>query len=97
MLTLLNAQERTRDDFAAIFARVDPRFAFVGVTRPKGCRMSIVEAIWEGEDYGIDTDVPNLDVSIATPTQGISEIKYEQSVQEAKIELNQKPVSSGNN
>lgn len=21
-----------------------------GVTRPKGCRMSIIEAVWQGED-----------------------------------------------
>jgi hypothetical protein len=26
------------------------------VTRPAGCRMSIVEAVWEGEDYGGEAD-----------------------------------------
>jgi hypothetical protein len=54
MLTLLNAQERTEEEFRALFEQVDERFRFVGVTRPKGCRMSIVEAVWEGEDFGAD-------------------------------------------
>ncbi len=52
MLTLLNAQERTQGEFRELFERVDPRFRFRGATRPKGCRMSIVEAVWEGEDGG---------------------------------------------
>lgn len=52
MLTLLNAQERTEEEFRRLFARVDERFRFVGVTRAEGCRMSIVEAVWDGEDYG---------------------------------------------
>jgi hypothetical protein len=52
MLTLLNARERSVEDFRELFARVDGRFKFLGETRPEGCRMSIVEAIWEGEDYG---------------------------------------------
>lgn len=54
MLTLLNAQERTEEEFRALFAEVDERFRLVGVTRPKGCRMSIVEAVWEGEDYDVE-------------------------------------------
>jgi hypothetical protein len=52
MLTLLNAQERTKEDFEALFQAANPGYRFVGVTRPKGCRMSIVEAVWEGEDFG---------------------------------------------
>jgi O-methyltransferase domain len=52
MLTLLNAQERTEAEFRELFTKVDERFRFLGVTRPEGCRMSIVEAVWEGEDYG---------------------------------------------
>lgn len=52
MITLLNAQERTKEDFQALFREADPAFRFVGVTRPKRCRMGIIEAIWEGEDYG---------------------------------------------
>ncbi|RDW66666.1 hypothetical protein BP5796_09415 [Coleophoma crateriformis] len=50
MLTLLNAQERTEEEFRRLFAEASPGFVFKGVTRPAGCRMSIVEAVWEGED-----------------------------------------------
>jgi hypothetical protein len=61
MLTLINAQERSEEEFKGVFAEagkgwgVDGQgsgFRFVGVTRPEGCRMSIVEAVWEGEDFG---------------------------------------------
>jgi hypothetical protein len=52
MLTLLNAQERTEEDFRELFAKVDPRFRFLGEKRPEGCRMAILEAVWEGEDFG---------------------------------------------
>ena len=52
MLTLLNAQERTEGEFRELFAKADGRFRFQGVMRPKGCRMSIVEAVWEGDDFG---------------------------------------------
>ena len=53
MLTLLNAQERTAGEFEDMFRRADPQFVFKGVTRPKGCRMSIMEAVWAGEDFGV--------------------------------------------
>jgi len=49
MLTLLNAQDRTKDEFEMLFKKADPRYRFLGATRPKGCRMSIIEAVWEGE------------------------------------------------
>ncbi|KAK3310860.1 S-adenosyl-L-methionine-dependent methyltransferase [Chaetomium strumarium] len=52
MLALLNAQERTEAEFRALFAAADERFVFKGVRRPKGCRMSIVEAVWEPEKVG---------------------------------------------
>lgn len=54
MLALLNAQERTEAEFRELFRLADARFLFVGVTRPRGCRMSIVEAVWapEGVDGG---------------------------------------------
>ncbi len=52
MLSLLNAQDRTKDEFEVLFRHADPRYRFLGVSRPVGCRMSIVEAVWEGEDYG---------------------------------------------
>lgn len=52
MLTLLNARERSAGEFEALFREVGEGFRFLGVTRPEGCRMSIVEAVWEGEDFG---------------------------------------------
>lgn len=52
MLTLLNAQERTEAQFTELFDKADGGFRFLGVTRPKGCKMSIVEAVWGGEDFG---------------------------------------------
>lgn len=50
MLTLLNAQERTASEFETLFQNASPGFRFLGVTRPKGCRMSIIEAVWEGDN-----------------------------------------------
>jgi hypothetical protein len=52
MLTLLNAKERSEGDFRRLFGEVDGRFRFEGVRREEGCRMSVVEAVWEGEDFG---------------------------------------------
>lgn len=52
MLTLLNAQERSEEEFRELFKEADKRFAFKGVKRAEGCRMSVVEAVWEGEDFG---------------------------------------------
>jgi len=52
MLTLLNAQERTEGEFKELFAKVDGGFRFEGAKRVEGCRMSLVEAVWEGEDLG---------------------------------------------
>lgn len=66
MLTLLNAQERSAAEFRALFAAASPGFRFDGVTRPKGCRMSIIEAVWEGEDYGGEMPTP-VDTPLVTP------------------------------
>lgn len=52
VLTLLNADERTEDEFQDLFKRASDGFTFLGVKRLKGCRMSVVEAVWNGEDYG---------------------------------------------
>lgn len=49
MLTLLNAQEREEAEFRNLFSTADPGFKFKGVTRSPGCRMSVVEAVWEPE------------------------------------------------
>ncbi|KAK3336401.1 S-adenosyl-L-methionine-dependent methyltransferase [Cercophora scortea] len=73
MLALLNAQERTEAEFRALFKAAGDGFVFKGVRRPKGCRMSIIEAVWQpdqvetvnGDDSGAITNgvvVPEVDV-----------------------------------
>ncbi|KAJ4298676.1 hypothetical protein N0V88_003707 [Collariella sp. IMI 366227] len=49
MLALLNAQERTEQEFRDLFKEAGDGFVFKGVQRPEGCRMSIVEAVWQPE------------------------------------------------
>ncbi|GKT51226.1 chlorophenol O-methyltransferase [Colletotrichum spaethianum] len=58
MLAVLNAQERNEDEYRKLFEAADERYVFKGVTRPKGCRMSIIEAVWdpEGAKKGVDTE-----------------------------------------
>jgi hypothetical protein len=56
MLTLLNAQESSEEEFRALSERVDRRLVFRGAKRVEGCRMSVVEAVWEGEDFDGDVD-----------------------------------------
>ena len=62
MLTLINAQERSKEEFETIFRVANPNYRFLGVTRPAGCRMSIVEAVWEGEDYDGAVDAETIAV-----------------------------------
>ena len=62
MLTLINAQERSKEEFETLFHTANPNYRFLGVTRPAGCRMSIVEAVWEGEDYDGAVDVETVAV-----------------------------------
>lgn len=52
MLTLLNARERTAAEYKALFEGVHSNLRFNGVKRMEGCRMCVVEAVWDGEDYG---------------------------------------------
>ncbi|KAK1990841.1 O-methyltransferase [Colletotrichum falcatum] len=49
MLAVLNAQERNEAEYRELFAAADGRYAFRRVTRPAGCRMSIIEAVWDPE------------------------------------------------
>lgn len=51
MLMLMNAKERSEAEFRDLFRRVDERFRFEGAERVDGCKMSVVEAVWDGEDY----------------------------------------------
>lgn len=50
MWTLLNAQERTEAEFRELFKSASDGFVFKGVTRPKNCRMSIIEAVWQPKE-----------------------------------------------
>ncbi|KAI1654696.1 S-adenosyl-L-methionine-dependent methyltransferase [Daldinia decipiens] len=50
MMSLLNAQERGEEDFKQLFDMAGDGFVFKGVTRPKGCRMSIIEAVWQPDE-----------------------------------------------
>jgi hypothetical protein len=63
MLSLLNAQERTKSDFAKLFQLADKRFKLVKITREKGCRMSVVEAVWEGGESVKSEDKSAIDLS----------------------------------
>ncbi|KAI9649206.1 hypothetical protein NHQ30_001774 [Ciborinia camelliae] len=49
MLSMLNAQERGESDWIELFSGVKG-FRFLGVKRLVGCRMSLIEAVWEGEE-----------------------------------------------
>ncbi|KAM0439781.1 hypothetical protein ACHAPT_000876 [Fusarium lateritium] len=49
MMAILNAQERSEKEFENLFKAADERFVFKGVTRAEGCRMGVVEAVWQPE------------------------------------------------
>ncbi|KAK0703452.1 S-adenosyl-L-methionine-dependent methyltransferase [Lasiosphaeria miniovina] len=53
MLALLNAQERTEAEFRELFRTASDGFVFKGVTRPDGCRMSIIEALWQPKNGSV--------------------------------------------
>lgn len=52
MLELQNSRERELDDWEALFAAADRRFAWKGGKQPRGSRLWILEAVWEGEAEG---------------------------------------------
>ncbi|KAI1473841.1 S-adenosyl-L-methionine-dependent methyltransferase [Daldinia eschscholtzii] len=66
MLSLLNAQERGEEDFKQLFEMAGDGFVFKGVTRPKGCRMSIIEAVWKPDQ--VDQTVATKSLSELTLT-----------------------------
>ncbi|QSZ37149.1 hypothetical protein DSL72_009243 [Monilinia vaccinii-corymbosi] len=49
MLTFFNSQERSESDWIELFGPVKG-FRFLGVKRPVGSRLSLIEAVWEGEE-----------------------------------------------
>ncbi|GAB1311709.1 Alpha-1,3-mannosyltransferase cmt1 [Madurella fahalii] len=64
MLALLNAQERTEAEFRELFKAAGDGFVFKGVTRPQGCRMSIVEAVWQ-PDAAASAPAPEVEAAAA--------------------------------
>jgi hypothetical protein len=47
MLTFVNSNERDIDEWHTLFQRADSRFTFLGASKPKGCRMWTIEAVWD--------------------------------------------------
>ena len=43
MLSVLNAAERTASDWRRLFELADRRFVLVGIRRPRGSTMSLIE------------------------------------------------------
>ena len=48
MLEILNAREREEAEWRELFRLADTRFKFLGVTRPEGSNLALIEACWEG-------------------------------------------------
>ncbi|KAI0138094.1 S-adenosyl-L-methionine-dependent methyltransferase [Hypoxylon sp. NC0597] len=46
MMQLLNAQERDEAQWRELLAKADSRFQWIGVTRPPGSALAIIEALW---------------------------------------------------
>lgn len=46
MKCFTNAKERDFEEWAALFAKADPRFKFLGVRTPLGSKASFIEAEW---------------------------------------------------
>lgn len=61
MLMLLNAPEREEHEFRALFEAADTHFVFKGFTRTEGCRMSIVEAVWDPQGEQVNGAPPECD------------------------------------
>jgi hypothetical protein len=49
MKELLNAKERTSEDWKQLFHDADPRFKLSQIKKPPASELSIVEFTWEGE------------------------------------------------
>jgi len=52
MLAILNARERDFEDWQHLFQQADSRFDFLGLTKPRGANLAIIEARWEAEGVG---------------------------------------------
>lgn len=48
MLQLLNAHQRTQQEWPELFQQADARFRYVGAIQPPGAIRWIIEAEWQG-------------------------------------------------
>ena len=48
MLQLFNAYQRDEEEWADLFHRADPRFKFIGHSKPRGAAQSIIVVGWDG-------------------------------------------------
>ncbi|KAJ5825967.1 Sterigmatocystin 8-O-methyltransferase [Penicillium riverlandense] len=53
MLVLFNARERNEAEWRALLQSADARFAWVGVRRPAGSALAVVESCWEGDSNDV--------------------------------------------
>ncbi|OIW31212.1 S-adenosyl-L-methionine-dependent methyltransferase [Coniochaeta ligniaria NRRL 30616] len=83
MLCLLNAQERTEQEFKDLFAAADEGFVFKGVIRPPGAKMGIIEAVWKPEEEAKEAavaapvEVEGVKAVLAEETEGAKVIPAE--------------------
>ena len=47
MKSFSNAKERDAEEWAALFAKADARFVFLGIRVPPGSKCAIIEAEWQ--------------------------------------------------
>ena len=47
MKSFSNARERDSMEWAALFSKADPRFAFQGIHLLPGAKAAVIEAIWK--------------------------------------------------
>lgn len=48
MLTLQNAREREKDDWASLFEQADKKFRFISATAMEKSATAVIVAVWEG-------------------------------------------------
>lgn len=48
MQAIFNSQERTINEWKALFQQADPRFEFMDVKEPKGSALAIIDVRWNG-------------------------------------------------
>lgn len=70
MQSCANAKERTYDDWASLFTKVDPRFKLRSVATPLHSALSIIEVVWMGgSPQTEDLDVHSRDAMGKTLTE----------------------------